>query len=255
MSQLQMGHNDDAIVSFQKSLLLSPRKVISLAGLTGAFYAAGRDLEAHNALIKWYELAVAKAGQNRLNDALDKDILKIKVELALLRLGRWPYTLDLNRSILSRALFSFQADEKLPQTGQPDEATLARPGIASQECIEQVNDHCVGQSQDRGWEAGVKSLGSRTSIWRPRNQPGSQSALKRSKGSQWVPWWMEGGRWELIWRQPDHSRASLKPPNHRALRGFGDRARVYLAPSIRFQQLGLPLQAPKAVEGTAAYCR
>ena len=89
MSQLQMGHNDDAIVSFQKSLLLSPRKVISLAGLTGAFYAAGRDLEAHNALIKWYELAVAKAGQNRLNDALDKDILKIKVELALLRLGRW----------------------------------------------------------------------------------------------------------------------------------------------------------------------
>jgi TolB-like protein/cytochrome c-type biogenesis protein CcmH/NrfG len=133
MSQLQMGHNDDAITSFQKSLLLAPRKVISLAGLTGAYYATGRDLEARNALNKWYEIAVAEAGYFRLNDSPDKDILKIKVELALLRLGRWPYTLDLRYlPNLSRALFSFQADEKLPQTGQPDEATLARLGIASQ---------------------------------------------------------------------------------------------------------------------------
>ena len=46
MSQLQMGDNDEAIETFQKSLLLAPRKLISWAGLTGALFAAGRDGEA-----------------------------------------------------------------------------------------------------------------------------------------------------------------------------------------------------------------
>ncbi|SEC20512.1 TolB amino-terminal domain-containing protein [Rhizobiales bacterium GAS188] len=133
MSQLQMGDNGDAIKTFQKSVLLGPRKVISWAGLTGAFYAAGRDREAHDALIKWREIGVSEAGQTYLDDPPDKEILDVRVELALLRLGRWPYTIQLSSgSTLWKALFRFQADENLPQTGKPDEATLARLGITSQ---------------------------------------------------------------------------------------------------------------------------
>ena len=45
MSQLQMGDNDDAIETFQRSLLLHPRKIISWAGLTGALFAAGREVK------------------------------------------------------------------------------------------------------------------------------------------------------------------------------------------------------------------
>ncbi|SDR39174.1 TolB amino-terminal domain-containing protein [Rhizobiales bacterium GAS113] len=132
MSQLQMGNNDDAIKIFQKSLLLRPRKVISWGGLTGAFYAAGRDDEAHNALIKWREVAVSEGVYN-LNDPPDREVLNVRAELALLRLGRWPYALDLQpHEDLPKALFRFQADENLPQTGWLDEVTLARLGITSQ---------------------------------------------------------------------------------------------------------------------------
>jgi adenylate cyclase len=59
--------------------------------------------------------------------------MNVRLELALLRLERWPYTFDpYPHENLSRALFRFQADENLPQTGHPDEATLARLGITSQ---------------------------------------------------------------------------------------------------------------------------
>jgi adenylate cyclase len=60
----------------------------------------------------------------------------MRVQLALLRLGRWPYAMDTwmrqpdPGSSLSRALLRFQADEMLPETGKPDEATLARLGMA-----------------------------------------------------------------------------------------------------------------------------
>jgi adenylate cyclase len=148
MSQLQMGDNDDAIKSFQKALLLHPRMVISWAGLTGALYAAGRDREAHDALIKWLEFGVTEGGYRSLDYSLDTEILKVRVQLALLRLGRWPYTLNIGRSTgLAQALFEFQADENLPQTGQPDEATLARLGMPSQ--VKAITERAARAPLDR----------------------------------------------------------------------------------------------------------
>ena len=132
MSQLQMGDNDAAISSFQKALLLRPRMVISWAGLTGALYAAGRDKDAQGALNTWGEVGVTEGGYTGLEYSLEAEILKVRVQVALLRLGRWPYTLDRGRSSsIAKALFEFQAAENLPQTGQPDEATLARLGMPS----------------------------------------------------------------------------------------------------------------------------
>jgi TolB-like protein/Flp pilus assembly protein TadD len=139
MAQLQMGHNDEAIDTFQRSVLLVPNKIITWAGLTGAFIAAGREVEAQRALLKWREVAAGQGGY-KLDYSPDKDVPYVRMQLALLRLGRWPYAMNLwGRSHdpqpdknLSRALLKFQADEKLPQTGEPDEATLARLGITSQ---------------------------------------------------------------------------------------------------------------------------
>jgi Tfp pilus assembly protein PilF len=133
MAQLQMGHNDEAIDSFQRSVLLRPNNIISWGGLTGAFIAAGREVEAQRALVKWREVVRSQGGYN-LDYSPDKDVLYARMQLALLRLGRWPYSIDLSvqQPRFSRALLKFQAEEKLPQTGQPDEATLARLGIVSQ---------------------------------------------------------------------------------------------------------------------------
>jgi adenylate cyclase len=133
MSQLQMGHNDEAIENFQRSLLLNPRKLISWGGLTGALFAAGREVEAKNALVKWREIAVTDEGYKPSGDSDVTDILNIRLQLALIQLGRWPFAVDLVLGKeLTRPLTKFQADENLPQTGQPDEATLARLGITSQ---------------------------------------------------------------------------------------------------------------------------
>jgi TolB-like protein/DNA-binding winged helix-turn-helix (wHTH) protein len=138
MAQLQMGLNDEAIDTFQRSVLLAPRQIISWGGLTGAFIAAGRDVEAQRALIKWREVAASEGGY-KMDYSPDRDVLYARMELALLRLGRWPYSISLwiaqtdPGSNLSRALLKFQVDEKLPRTGQPDEATLARIGISSQQ--------------------------------------------------------------------------------------------------------------------------
>ena len=96
MSQLQMGHNDEAIETFQRSLLLNPRKLISWGGLTAALFAAGREVEAKNALVKWREIAVTDEGYKPSGNSTDREILIIRVELALLRLGRWTYALDLD---------------------------------------------------------------------------------------------------------------------------------------------------------------
>jgi hypothetical protein len=49
-------------------------------------------------------------------------------------------------------LLKFQADEKLPQTGQPDEATLARLGITSQESANDQQHHPQAhQTDDYGY--------------------------------------------------------------------------------------------------------
>jgi adenylate cyclase len=136
MAQLQMGHIEEAIDIFQRSVLVSPNQVISWGGLTGAFIAAGRDVEAQSALVKWREVA-ASQGSYKPDYPPDRDVLYVRVQLALLRLGRWPYSIILWEMVrpggnLTRALLKFQADQNLPPTGQPDEATLARLGITSQ---------------------------------------------------------------------------------------------------------------------------
>ena len=88
-------------------------------------------------MAKWREVA-ASEGSFDLDYSADKDVLSVRVQLALLRLGRWPFSIELWTRLTdqgtnpSRALRQFQADMKLPQTGQLDEATLARLGIASQ---------------------------------------------------------------------------------------------------------------------------
>jgi adenylate cyclase len=82
-------------------------------------------------LNKWGEVGVTEGGFTGLEYSQEAEILKVRVQVALLRLGRWPYRLDRGHtSGVSKALFQFQADENLPQTGQPDEATLARLGMS-----------------------------------------------------------------------------------------------------------------------------
>jgi tetratricopeptide (TPR) repeat protein len=132
MAELQMGHNDEAIDILQRVVLLRPERANAWGELAGAFFAAGRDIEAQRALSKWRE--VVKSQGRNLDYSSDRDVLYIRMQLALLRLGRWPYSISLWAEIprFSRALLKFQADEKLPQTGEPDEATLARLGITSQ---------------------------------------------------------------------------------------------------------------------------
>jgi class 3 adenylate cyclase/TolB-like protein/Tfp pilus assembly protein PilF len=134
MAQLQTGHNDEAIDSFQRALLQRPNNLGAWGGLTGAFIAAGRDIEARRALSKWREAVRSEGGYN-LDYSPDRDVLYVRVQLALLRLGRWPYAISLLAQMprFSRVLLKFQADEKLPQTGELDEATLARLGITSPE--------------------------------------------------------------------------------------------------------------------------
>jgi len=138
VAQLQMGHHDEAIETFKKSVMMAPSKATAWGGLTAALLAAGRDDEAQAALAKWREVSVSESGYRALDASADSDALSMRVQLALLRLGRWPYAMDTwmrqpdPGSNLSKALLRFQADERLPQTGKPDEATLARLGIASQ---------------------------------------------------------------------------------------------------------------------------
>jgi class 3 adenylate cyclase/TolB-like protein len=137
MAQLQMGQNDQAIDTFRRSVLLAPRKLISWGGLTGSFFAAGRDVEAQSTLAKWREVAASEGGYD-LDYSADKDVLSVRAQLALLHLGRWPFAIELWTRLtdqgtnVSRALRKFQADMKLPQTGQLDEATLAGLGISQE---------------------------------------------------------------------------------------------------------------------------
>ena len=70
------------------------RQNLSWSGLAGAFVAAGRDDEAYDAVVKWHEIAVSEGAIQYRGEAPDKEILKLRVQLALLRLGRWPYQLE-----------------------------------------------------------------------------------------------------------------------------------------------------------------
>ena len=131
-AQLQLGQNDEAIDTLQRSVLLRPAQVNPWGGLTAAFISAGREVEARRALVKWREVAASQSSY-KVDYPPDTDLLYVRVQLALLRLGRWPYSMELSAARpreFARALLKFQADENLPQTGQPDEVTLARLGIA-----------------------------------------------------------------------------------------------------------------------------
>ena len=76
--------------------------------------------------------------------------MKVRVEVALLRLGRWPFTLGIGHSSgLAKALFEFQVAENLPQTGQPDEATLARLGMSP--AVKSTSGAAVRAPADHWW--------------------------------------------------------------------------------------------------------
>jgi TolB-like protein len=132
IAQLQMGQTDEAIDSLQRYVLVRPNSLNPWGGLTAAFISAGREVEARSALVKWREVAASQSSY-KVDYPPDTDLLYVRVQLALFRLGRWPYSMELSAARpreFARALLKFQADENLPQTGQPDEVTLARLGIA-----------------------------------------------------------------------------------------------------------------------------
>ena len=75
---------------------------------------------------------VRSQAATRMPDQLDEQLLIMRVQLALLQQGFWPYTvngLDLY-GVMVEALRAFQRKENLPETGIVDEGTLARLGVA-----------------------------------------------------------------------------------------------------------------------------
>ncbi|MBV9378548.1 MAG: peptidoglycan-binding protein, partial [Alphaproteobacteria bacterium] len=127
MAQLQMARYDEAIAAFRKSLVANPNLAISRENLSAAYLGSGREAEARNVLAD-----VRSQAATRMPDQLDEQLLIMRVQLALLQQGFWPYTvngLDLY-GVMVEALRAFQRKENLPETGIVDEGTLARLGVA-----------------------------------------------------------------------------------------------------------------------------
>ena len=119
-----MGQYDAAILTLRKSVTENPRLAISWANLTAAYLGAGREPEARKALAEVRNLDV-----RQIPDQADEQLQFMRIQLALLRRGFWPYTVDgRDASELSEALRAFQHDEDLPETGLIDEATVAKLG-------------------------------------------------------------------------------------------------------------------------------
>jgi TolB-like protein/class 3 adenylate cyclase/Tfp pilus assembly protein PilF len=120
-SQLQMGRYDEAIVTLRKSVGGNPNLAISWANLTAAYLGAGRESEARNVLA---ELRKLEAPQ--IPDQAGEQLRLMRVQLALLRRGFWPYTVDgRNTRRVAEAFRAFQRKENLTETGILDEATAA----------------------------------------------------------------------------------------------------------------------------------
>jgi adenylate cyclase len=125
-SQLQIGHYDEAIDTFRKSIAANPKLNISWSNLTAAYLGAGRDVEARKTLDEARRLTIRR---DLLPDSPDVQLLNMRVQLQLARRGRWIEGIDGMFNVPSVVLVAFQRDENLPQTGIADEATLVRLGV------------------------------------------------------------------------------------------------------------------------------
>jgi len=124
-AQLQMGRYDLAIAMFRKSIAENPALTISWANLAAAYLGAGRELDAHNALVELRRLDPQPKPEQP-----DEQLQLMRVQLGLLRRGFWPYTVNgRDHRVFREALRAFQHAEDLPQTGIPDRDTLSRLGI------------------------------------------------------------------------------------------------------------------------------
>jgi TolB-like protein/class 3 adenylate cyclase/tetratricopeptide (TPR) repeat protein len=121
-SELQMGHYNEAIATFRRSVVANPSLAISWANLTAAYLGAGREGEGRNALTE-----VRKLDRRQIPDLPEEQLKLMRAQLGLLRRGFWPYTVDGRATrLFSEALRAFQREEDLPETGILDEATSAR---------------------------------------------------------------------------------------------------------------------------------
>ena len=126
MAQLQMARYDEAIATFRKSLVANPNLAISRLSLSAAYLGSGCEAEARNVLADARSQAAT-----RMPDQLDEHLLIMRVQLALLQRGFWPYTVSgRDTRVMVEALRAFQRKENLPETGIVDEGTLARLGVA-----------------------------------------------------------------------------------------------------------------------------
>jgi len=125
-AQLQMARYDEAIATFRKSLVANSNLAISRESLSAAYLGSGREAEARNVLADARSQAAT-----RMPDQLDEQLLIMRVQLALLQQGFWPYTVNgRDTRVMVEALRAFQRKENLPETGIVDEGTLARLGVA-----------------------------------------------------------------------------------------------------------------------------
>jgi tetratricopeptide (TPR) repeat protein len=126
-SLLQMGDYDQAITSFRRSLVANPSLAISWCNLSAAYLGAGREADARDALAE-----ARRVTARPLPLDLEEQLDAVRVQLALLRNGFWPYTVGgWNQKRVSEALRAFQHHENLPETSILDEITLARLGVAA----------------------------------------------------------------------------------------------------------------------------
>ena len=124
-SQLQMGQYDEAIATLRRSLVANPDLAISRVNLSAAYLGSGRESEARNVLADIRKVAVT-----RMPDRLEEQIQIMRAQLALLRRGLWPYTVNGRYTrLMAEALRAFQRNENLTESGILDEATAARLSV------------------------------------------------------------------------------------------------------------------------------
>ena len=140
-----MGQYDAAILTLRKSVTETPGLAISWANLTAAYLGTGREPEARKVLAE-----VRKLDARQIPAQADEQLRLMRVQLALLRRGFWPYTVDGRQgSALSEALRAFQRHEDLPETGLIDEATVAKLGaIAGAEDLSSAERDKAGMPEE-----------------------------------------------------------------------------------------------------------